>query len=498
MKKLLAAFFIPVFLYCQTSNAVPSGELIEGFGNINGWILGGGECFYCLDKVNFTQGLSSIMIGTHCPGKISAITEKIYLDFRNYESFSIDLYFPDVPKNIVNFRVELSSTKLERSYLRANITAGTRVYKGWNRLVFSKSDFSLVYGAENWLNIMRELRISQWVENDTSTVTIDNFRGYPHKAQPIAIITFDDGVISQKTIAKPILDSLGFKATIFINGCNANSKSKEYLHWPDLDNLYTEGWDIGNHTYSHTSLVELSDSLLDWEINGARDTLIKHGYDRSSDYFSIPFGQFNSKVLSKIREKNKLARNSNDWRYQSHPTGLGYDYFMLREHNETQGIMEQIRDIDEAIQRGQLLVYLFHDISTYAQKFSSIMHNLKLRQDNGLLKVMTISQYWNFLNTDTSEISEKQDGIFRYDLLQNYPNPFNPTTKIDYELENDSFISIRIFNILGQEVRTLYNGIQSKGKHRVLFDASGLASGIYIYRMEYGNNVITRKMLLLQ
>lgn len=83
-------------------------------------------------------------------------------------------------------------------------------------------------------------------------------------------------------------------------------------------------------------------------------------------------------------------------------------------------------------------------------------------------------------------------------LSQNYPNPFNPTTMISYQLPVSSEVSLKVFDMLGREVATLVNGRQSAGKQEVRFDASGLSSGIYIYRLKSGNEVLTRKMMLIK
>jgi subtilisin-like proprotein convertase family protein len=85
-----------------------------------------------------------------------------------------------------------------------------------------------------------------------------------------------------------------------------------------------------------------------------------------------------------------------------------------------------------------------------------------------------------------------------YSLDQNYPNPFNPTTTIQFSIPKQSPVTLRVFDILGREVRTLVNEVKNAGAYRVQFDATGLASGTYFYRMEAGSYLETRKLLLLK
>jgi hypothetical protein len=83
-------------------------------------------------------------------------------------------------------------------------------------------------------------------------------------------------------------------------------------------------------------------------------------------------------------------------------------------------------------------------------------------------------------------------------LEQNYPNPFNPTTTIRYGLPYNSAVQLALFNTLGQQVAVLVQGEQEAGYHEVRFDGSGLASGVYFYRLSAGDFVSTNKLLLLK
>jgi Secretion system C-terminal sorting domain len=83
-------------------------------------------------------------------------------------------------------------------------------------------------------------------------------------------------------------------------------------------------------------------------------------------------------------------------------------------------------------------------------------------------------------------------------LSQNYPNPFNPQTEISYNLAQNSFVKLTIFDVNGREVKTLLSKRQSAGQHTVLFKADNLASGIYYYRIKAGSFIETKKMVLLR
>ena len=94
------------------------------------------------------------------------------------------------------------------------------------------------------------------------------------------------------------------------------------------------------------------------------------------------------------------------------------------------------------------------------------------------------------------------------ELYQNYPNPFNPTTTIKYSIPQSGFVSIKVFNLLGQEVVKLVNKEKGAGVYSIEFSAKGgspssgnasnLTSGIYLYRIQSGDYSLTKKMILLK
>ncbi|MBZ0200145.1 MAG: T9SS type A sorting domain-containing protein, partial [Ignavibacteriaceae bacterium] len=96
------------------------------------------------------------------------------------------------------------------------------------------------------------------------------------------------------------------------------------------------------------------------------------------------------------------------------------------------------------------------------------------------------------------KISAAPEKIFTFNLMQNYPNPFNSVTKIKYSIAKPSLVTLKVYDILGREVKTLVNEYKTNGSYEVLFDASRLASGMYIYKLTAGSFTSVKKMQLLK
>jgi len=113
---------------------------------------------------------------------------------------------------------------------------------------------------------------------------------------------------------------------------------------------------------------------------------------------------------------------------------------------------------------------------------------------NGYNYILTV----DVVTAVSQNVSQNPTIPSSFQLFQNYPNPFNPTTTIEFSLPERSFVKLTIYNALGQEIAVLVNEEKQAGIHRIQFNGSNLPTGVYFYRLEAGNFVDTRKMILIK
>lgn len=130
--------------------------------------------------------------------------------------------------------------------------------------------------------------------------------------------------------------------------------------------------------------------------------------------------------------------------------------------------------------------------------------DLSFTQDSGRIS-FTLPQikYWDMVvieydSTLTGTLNRSSRAPVGYALGQNYPNPFNPTTVISYSLPVRTSVTLRVYDVLGKEIATLVDERQNAGIHSTTFDAGGLSSGVYFYRLTAGSFVETKKLMLMK
>lgn len=137
--------------------------------------------------------------------------------------------------------------------------------------------------------------------------------------------------------------------------------------------------------------------------------------------------------------------------------------------------------------------YPLGDLNWFPEKYEQWKANQRAKEWE------TINNWLNYGSPNPSSVKELP-GVLpnNYVLEQNYPNPFNPVTNIKYSIPKAGYVTLKVYNLLGQEVATIFEGNQNAGNYLATFDASNLSSGVYMYRLETENVSITKKLVLIK
>jgi hypothetical protein len=104
----------------------------------------------------------------------------------------------------------------------------------------------------------------------------------------------------------------------------------------------------------------------------------------------------------------------------------------------------------------------------------------------------------SFSGLSVTGVPASREIPLRYDLSQNYPNPFNPSTQIEYSVARRGYVTLKVYDLLGQKIETLFAGVRNPGTYQTKLDASRLASGVYVYRLSTEDFALTKKMVLIK
>jgi hypothetical protein len=129
-----------------------------------------------------------------------------------------------------------------------------------------------------------------------------------------------------------------------------------------------------------------------------------------------------------------------------------------------------------------------------SHSYSLVDDNLSTGKYSYRLKQIDLDGSFTYSNEIEVDLTLPQS----FSLEQNYPNPFNPTTSIKYQVSNISNVSLKVYDIIGNEIATLVNEIQPAGIYEVNFNASSLPSGVYFYKLQASSFSETKKMLLMK
>lgn len=315
------------------------------------------------------------------------------------------------------------------------------------------------------------------------------------------VIGFDTTTISFKTLPVKNMDYF------FHNFCGGNYALATVTHplkgyiWLNIDLPYAQSnlGTVVSDTSGWTNIVTIYFDITDpegiaslfwiptspfWGIyDDDNMTLWNTGQFINQVNFPLPveLGSFNASV---IENNHVLLR----WTTLSSVNSYGFEVeksvsikqSSVGSNSET--LWERIGFVESLGNSNTMIEYSFTDVTRHHS--SVVQYRLKMIDNDGSFSY--------------SHIVEVEAGPVGFELMQNYPNPFNPSTKISWLSPESSHQVLKVYDVLGNEIATLVEGFTEAGYHTIDFNAAGLASGVYIYRLISGNYTETKKMVLLR
>ncbi|MFZ1290079.1 MAG: T9SS type A sorting domain-containing protein [Melioribacteraceae bacterium] len=318
-------------------------------------------------------------------------------------------------------------------------------------------------------------------------------------------------------------------------GMNTDGMSRETYNFVQ-SKINTGFIEAGVHTRTHPGWAAYGD--YESEITGCKNDIItnldlpnlyRNGNNEYVYTFIAPNGYFDEIIDSLVGQNkmlvNRLYHNDffDDFAEWNDESGTYFPFTVTRAFDPPKSRLgwgigtDDINDLngkfDEVVLKGGVYHLMCHPNVMEWDKTYPWEH-LEYISNKSNLWYVTLGHLYlyhlaqeNYSYESLVDIAEQPATPINFALFQNYPNPFNPTTTIEYVIPNlnlgdlthsSSYVSLKIFDILGREIKTLVNEIQAPGKYSVKFNANNLNSGIYVYKLQVNSNSLINKMIYLK
>jgi len=313
---------------------------------------------------------------------------------------------------------------------------------------------------------------------DTASI---RFNSSPVKDVDYLFHNFCSGNYAVGTVTRPMQARIWVNIDLPYNNSNNGTVVSDTSGWTDVVTIYFNIIDpegLASVYWLYTSPfwgIFDDDNLTLWD-NGTFESIVN---------FPVPV-ELGSFTASLLENNNVLLR----WSTISSINNQGFEVEKSQKSEvRSQNEWEKIGFVESMGNSTTLMEYSFIDMT---------LHTAPVVQYR--LKMIDMDGSYNY-----SDVIEVYTGPADFELSQNYPNPFNPSTQISYTIPGvistegrSPKVSLKVFDILGNDVATLVDEEKSSGRYEVSFNATGLASGVYIYRLMAGTFVETKKMVLLR
>lgn len=453
---------------------------------------------------------------------------KSFYDYRSNRFYLMYLYFERATKT-TQFMISVSDDSTAEG--------------NWNNWVFP-ADLNGKDPVEIWADFP-----SMVINEETLSIAVDMFEY--NEVNPVysklRVIQLSD-LLQENPVEINYTDFWDFRSP---TQPNLTIRTLKLVHDFDSNgNIYLTGFDVNQFAQNYIVVYEIEDVFGDVNINGIRVetsefSLTPHMQQKDGVYPMQLFHLFYSEMVLR-HEKIYIAHSTRDGSLASiHYMEVNINNWtldnelLIGKRNSFYGypdlIVDENKNVFMVYQRTNSLEYpgVFYSVKTADSENFGIDVPLMLGQgDMSKIGCGSQNQYIRFCDyTDimfdpsdqnkvwlmgeyigadnrwktrvgvislnqTVNISDENIIEDKFRLKQNYPNPFNPSTTISYSIPTESFVSLKIYNLLGSEIKSLINEYKNPGDHNYILNASSMSTGVYFYKIVAGNFTKTRKMIL--
>ncbi len=254
-----------------------------------------------------------------------------------------------------------------------------------------------------------------------------------------------------------------------------------------------------------TGTVALNDnatSFSNWTTSNTWNTTTSQFVSSPSSFTDSPTGNYGNNANNSMTLSAPVNVSTTPVVFLSfwhrYATEAGYDFCLVEVSSNNGTTWQQVASYNGSMTTWTQQTF---DITQYAGASTQLKLRFRLTSDAGVVGdgwYVDDVKLTNYCAGIPVGIGQNNGIPLQYGLDQNYPNPFNPSTYIKFQLPEGGNVKITVFDILGKEVASLINEKMEAGYHNVEFNASDLASGLYIYKMESGNFTDVKKMMLIK
>lgn len=338
-----------------------NGIVFEDFNNFSKWVNTTPAAGSIAKDITFSKsGSSGLRLNVTTPAGMVKVAKDICRGFGNTNHrLSMWIYLHDEVANYQEITVDLYNIYTTRYYTCTR--PASRYNKGWNMLTISDNEWTTTTSA-SWTAMFEKVRIGvKAATGKTCRLTVSDMR-MGMEFSPKIILRFDDAMAGVYVKAAPIMDARGIKGTIYATHDFVVSGNPNYCTLAQIQEMYANGHDIGNHGKAHTGLINMNYAQTLVEIGDNQNWLIENGFYRSARHFAVPNSQNTEYTQAALKVLGVLTSTR----------GGGTPTFMpnMDLHNipgrsvlVTNPVATVTGWIDDAVLNGKTLVLMFHNIA---------------------------------------------------------------------------------------------------------------------------------------